>query len=238
MNVILIQRNEIIEQSVVITDRRCEHLMKVIKPDVNDTLKIGIINGEIKRGKVISKSLNSITLKLDETSVLPAPKPLSLTLVMALARPKVFRRMIYNAAVLGIKDVWVIQTYRVDKSYWSSPLLHHNALQQTLLVGLEQAVDTQLPVINFRKRFKPFVEDELPQLLQGKKGYVGHPYNAEPCPEPSVESLLLCLGPEGGFIPYEIDKLKSQGLESIQLGPRILNVETALTVAVSRLVKM
>ncbi|HDY83698.1 MAG TPA: 16S rRNA (uracil(1498)-N(3))-methyltransferase, partial [Halieaceae bacterium] len=46
---------------------------------------------------------------------------------------------------------------------------------------------------------------------------------------------LVVIGPEGGFIPYEVEKLREAGCEAVSLGPRILRVENALTSLLGRL---
>ena len=43
------------------------------------------------------------------------------------------------------------------------------------------------------------------------------------------------IGPEGGFIEYEIEKLKETGFEAVHLGPRILRVENAVPTILGRL---
>jgi 16S rRNA (uracil1498-N3)-methyltransferase len=102
-------------------------------------------------------------------------------------------------------------------------------------LGLEQARDTRLPQVLLRKQFKPFVEDELPGLIKGTLALVAHPEAKTPCPRDVKKSVTLVVGPEGGFIPYEIEKLCALGFTPVHLGQRILRVETAVTVLVSSL---
>ena len=58
---------------------------------------------------------------------------------------------------------------------------------------------------------------------------------AAPCPTHLNEPAALCIGPEGGFTDYEVGKLEEAGCRSVHLGPRILRVETAVPVLISRL---
>ena len=42
------------------------------------------------------------------------------------------------------------------------------------------------------------------------------------------------LGPEGGFIPYEVELAQSMGAQTVRLSDRILSVDTAVTAALSQ----
>ena len=47
--------------------------------------------------------------------------------------------------------------------------------------------------------------------------------------------MILAIGPEGGFVEYEVEKFMKAGFEGVHLGERILRVETAVTALLARL---
>lgn len=241
MNLILVKSSELTPTpdfpgrcGVVLTDRRAQHIREVHQPVVGDSLRLGVLEGQIFQARVVEIDATQVVFDIDISSAIQPPKPLPVVLVLALPRPKMLRRILQSASSMGVKEIWLVHSYRVDKSYWSSPLLDEQAMQLQLQLGLEQAGDTVMPRIHLRKRFKPFVEDELPGLVQDRSAWVAHPYDANLC-SPSDQPTLLAIGPEGGFIAYEIEKLKEAGLQPLSLGQRILRVETAIPVALSRL---
>lgn len=234
MNLILLYTSDFTDDNtVVIRDRRFHHIRSIQQPESGDTLKVGVLNGKRGRGDVMSVCDTEIVLNV--TLDHPAPAPLPLKLILALPRPKMMKRTLQTVAAMGAKEIYLINSYRVDKSYWSSPLLQPEKIREQLLLGLEQAGDTLMPEVHLRKRFKPFVEDELPAISQNTRALVAHPYHAEPCPTQSAEPTTLAIGPEGGFIAYEVDKLKEGGFNAIHIGERILRVENAVPVLLARL---
>lgn len=216
-----------------LTGRRLAHLHSVLRVEAGDRIPVGRVNGHIGTGEVLrlSDTEAELALAFDQTP----PPALPLTLVLAMPRPKMFRRVLQTCATLGVKDIWLINSYKVEKSFWQTPWLSDDHLRENLTLGLEQARDTVMPKVHIRKLFKPFVEDELPDLLAGKRALVAHPGTDTPCPTHVDRATALCIGPEGGFTPYEVGKLEEAGCEPVHLGPRILRVETAVPVLVSRL---
>ncbi len=72
-------------------------------------------------------------------------------------------------------------------------------------------------------------------MTTDRRALLAHPGNYPPCPRGLTEKTLLAIGPEGGFIPYEVEKLQAAGCEAVSLGPRILRVENAVTSLLGKL---
>lgn len=235
MNIILLSPQEIAcDGTVTISDtRRLTHIIQFHQPTCGDTLKVGVEGGLMGRGEVIEISPTSITLKCTLTDEPPSPSPI--TLLLGLPRPKMLKRILQSATVLGVKSIYLINSYRVEKSYWQTPFLSEQAIREQLLLGLEQGCDTLLPEVHLIKRFKPFVEDELPAIAANSLALAAHPYTHRECPRAPTGKITLAIGPEGGFIPYEIDLLEKAGFNTVTLGSRIMKVETAVPYLISRL---
>lgn len=233
MNIVLLDPRQTQAALWSITSKRqLGHLQQHVKIQVGDTLKVGIRGGKRYCCEVISVAEQAIQVKaLYEENV---PKKLPVTLIVAMPRPKVLRRLIMDSVTLGVEKIILLHSYRVDKSYWQSPFLQQ--LEQYITLGLEQAGDTIAPEIEIYKRFKPFVEDVLPHLMSAEcPAYVAHPYAETTMPFALEHPCSIVIGPEGGFIPYEIELLVNNGCQAVSLGNRILRTETVIAYVLGRL---
>ena len=235
MNLILLFQDDFIGNTnrVRLQGRRLRHVLEVHRASVGDELRVGLLGKNIGMGRVIA--LDDVALEMEVRFEKAPPSPLPVNLVLALPRPKVLRRVLRSVASLGVKRIALLGCMRVEKSFWQTPFLKPDAIEEQLALGLEQACDTILPEVTIRQYFKPFVEDELPGLIQGTRPLVAHPMATSPCPRDNGSPVTLVIGPEGGFIPYEIEMLIACGCEAVSLGERILSVETAVPVLLSRL---
>lgn len=234
MNLLLLEEADFIAADrVILRDRRLTHMQEVHRSVVGDSLRVGRIGGLMGSAELLRLEASEAELRVSLDQ--PPPAKLPLTLLLALPRPKMLRRVLQTVAAMGVPRVVLVNSYRVEKSFWQTPFLEPEAVREQLILGLEQARDSVLPQIIIEKRFKPFVEDRLPALAEATLGLVGHPGNYPPCPRGLNEPVTLAIGPEGGWIPYEIDLLAKAGLQPVQLGDRILRVETAVTALLSRL---
>ena len=235
MNLILLLPDDGIDSTgrVRLRGRRLRHVLDVQRAAAGDELRVGLLGGGIGTGRVLllTPEVLEMEVRLDHAPPLPLP----LTLILALPRPKVLRRVLRTASSMGVKRIILLNSWRVEKSYWQSPFLETFAMKEQLLLGLEQSRDTLLPEILIRPLFKPFVEDELPGLIRDTLPLVAHPNATVECPRDTDRTVTLAVGPEGGFIPYEVEKFAGCGFTPIRLGERILSTETAVPALLARL---
>jgi RsmE family RNA methyltransferase len=243
MNIILIENSDLIEShKAQLEGRRASHIIKVIKAEIGDKLRVGIVDGQLGEALVTDISRCRVELELNLTHAAPAALPV--ILIMALPRPKVLKRVLGSAITMGVKKIFLFNSWRVEKSYWQTPLLTPDKLNEISLTALEQAIDTILPEIILKPRFRPFAEDEVPILARDRNALILHPYTEKPATTLTKaataqrpESALIAIGPEGGFIPFEVEMLMAAGLKPLTLGPRILRVEQAVPSALAHFLK-
>ncbi len=234
MNLLLLEDADFVAADrAVLSGRRLKHLHEVHGAESGDSLRVGRLGGLMGRGTLLTLDEQHAELRVELDQ--PPPTKLPLTLLLALPRPKMLKRVLQTVAAMGVPRLVLLNSYRVEKSFWQTPFLEPEAIREQLLLGLEQARDTVLPEVSIEKRFKPFVEDRLPAISADTLGLVGHPGDYPACPRAVNEAVTLAIGPEGGWIPYEVDKLQEAGLAPVQLGERILRVETAVPALLARL---
>jgi 16S rRNA (uracil1498-N3)-methyltransferase len=232
MNLILLFEDDFVSANRVrLAGRRLEHVTHVHRAAAGDVLTIGLLDGRIGRGVVLSLDPLELEVTLDRE---PPPK-LPLTLVVALPRPKVLNRIVAATASMGVRRLCLINAWRVEKSYWSSPRLSPENLRAQSILGIEQSRDTVLPLITTHRLFRRFVEDELPSIAADSDRIVAHPSATDSLPRHVDREVTLVIGPEGGFIEAELASLERANFRAATLGERILRTETAIAAAISRL---
>ena len=233
MNIILLQESDWTGgQSVCLNDYRAQHIISVIQPALGQSLRVGLINGHKGIGIVTAIDRATVQLEVALTDAPPARHPTRL--VLALPRPKMLRRILRTVAEFGVDEIHLIHSYRVEKSFWQSPYLEKGKVEAALIQGLERAGDTILPVVTEHRRFKPFMEDSLPSIAAERDLVIAHPSGEHRLQTEDGKNRCLLVGPEGGFIDYEIELARSRGAKVAHLGNRIMSVDTAVCAVLAR----
>lgn len=237
MNLLLLQPEELDAGGrATIRGRRAVHVHSVLGAAAGQTLRAGVLGGGVGTARIESVSLEElvVTTRLED----PGPRATDM-LLLAVPRPKVLLRILAHAAALGFADIVLLRSWRVDKSHLQSHAMQPATWREHLLLGLEQAGRTQLPSVRFFPLFRPFVEDHLDTLRLPPLRFVAHPTaptgTAEIALGPAGAAFALALGPDGGFVPYEVEQLQRRGFLPVHCGPCPLRTETALAVLAGQL---
>lgn len=238
MNLVLLRPGErIAEDAVRLEGQRARHVVDVIGARPGDALRVGIPDGPRGRAVVSQVGEGTVDLVIESLDTPPGAPP-RLDLILAMPRPKVLGRILEQVVALGVGRIAVTRSWRVEKSYLRTERLAPAAIEERVWAGLEQACDTRIPDVRVFDRFRPFVEDDLDALFSATVRLVAHPAAPRPLESAGLERddrAVIAIGPEGGWIPFEIELLGARGFTPVTMGERILRVETACIAAFAQL---
>ena len=234
MNLLLLRPDDdwLDRRSVQLDDQRAHHIRTVLKPSVGDSLRAGMVGGKQGRAVITALTSEGVSLQVDFQD--PPPPRHRFDIVLALPRPKMLRRVLRTVAEFGVAHLHLINTARVEKSYWQSPLLADAKVEEALLAGMERASDTLMPRVHQHKLFRPFVEDRLTALCAGRACWMAQMGSVDALRDQSSDPAVVLVGPEGGLVPFELDLLQRVIARPVHLGSRTLSVDTALTTVLAQ----
>lgn len=218
---------------------RAKHVVSVLHAAPGSLLRLGRVGGSLHlAARVASVSADGREVLADPGPESPPPPRCPADLLLAIPRPKCLRRLLPQLAALGPSRVYLTAAEKVEKSYWGSSFLDEKVRDALLREGLAQAADTVPPVFETRRRLKPFLEDEIPALYPPEKRFFAHPPERGSASSGMAEfraaaaapgrPVLVAVGPEGGWSPFETAMFKRCGFRRVSLGPRILRTDTAV----------
>jgi RsmE family RNA methyltransferase len=233
MNLVLLRQGDWIDaERVLLRDQRAGHIRTVLQAEVGDSLRVGLLGGLVGQGVIEALAPDGVRLRVALTD--PPPPRHRFDIVLALPRPKMLRRILRQCAEFGIANLHLLHSARVEKSYWQSPLLQPAALEEALLAGLERSRDTIAPQVHLHRRFRPFVEDQLPGICAGRPCWLAHMEAPLALAQAPPVPAVVMIGPEGGFVPFEIQLAEAVIARRVSLGARTLSVDTALVTALAQ----
>ena len=184
----------------------------------------------------------TVTIKILDLAT-PSLQPHA-DLILALPRPQMLKRILENVASLGVRNIYLIKSEKVEKSFFSSPVLNDENIKKHLLLGLEQSATTILPRVKIYKNFKQFVGELSGDDFSADRyavKFIAHNktdaddlrnvVNVVNIQQQSKQNSIIAIGPEGGWTENEVQIFIDKGFQCISLGNRILRVETAVYVA-------
>ena len=229
MNLLLLEPDELDAAGrTTLDDGRARHLLQVLRVVPEQTVRVGVVDGGTGTGRVLAAEAGRVTL---ECTIDTVPLHPAVDLLLAVPRPKVLRRLWAQLAALGVGRIILTNAARVERNFFDTHLLETAGYRPLLLEGLQQARDTQLPIVSIHRQFRVLIEDHLDTLAGRSLRLVADPAAREAIAgvvaRQERQRLLLAIGPEGGWNGFELELLASHGFHAVGLGPRTLRSDTA-----------
>jgi 16S rRNA (uracil1498-N3)-methyltransferase len=209
-------------------DPRAIHLLRVLRRGEGDRFDAGIVNGP--RGEATLASIGPGGLLIRFEPGAPPPPADAVHLIVALPRPQTARKILGEAASLGVASMRFFQSEKGEPGYASSTLWKSGEWRRHLRDGAAQAFDTRLPEIFH----DACLAESVASLPAGCPGIALDNYEAtRRLLADAGRPLALAFGPERGWSAPERDLLRERGFALAHLGHRVLRTETAVVAALA-----
>ena len=237
MNIIILTKNDLIEKKIYeVADDRFIHIKKILKSEAGDVIEIGLLNSFTGTAKVLEITEDKVILEIvsskEKTEVSP-----KIDIICALPRPQTLKKVLNICGTMGVNNLYLIRSEKVEKSYFHSPLLNEENYNKYLIEGLSQGKRIGLPKVSIHNKFKVFFEHDFKEFRNDSICLLAHPDSNRYLNKINLDNpknAIFAIGPEGGWNDFEINLMEEKGFIKYKLSESILRVENAVTAALSQ----
>lgn len=212
-----------------LTGTEAHHLLHVLRAAPGDEIILFDGAGGEFSACIESTARKTVACQILQERSVNRELPAELVLGAALPKGERQRWLVEKATELGVTRLVPVETsrstqQRVKQQRTNTP---HDRLQRTVIESCKQCGRNQLMDISPTTSLDVF----LSAAPAASHRWMAHPQgatsaHAKVTPAVDLPTWLL-VGPEGGFTEHETTQAKTEGWQTIDLGPRILRVETA-----------
>jgi 16S rRNA (uracil1498-N3)-methyltransferase len=188
---------------------------------------IVVVDGEGNRYEGIIESLDEREAVVSISRVRSGINEPSLSLTLAQAVPKsmLFEWVLEKGTEIGIDRF----TPMLCERSVNQPSGRKERWQKKVISAMKQSGRCRCPRVEAVSSF-----EEVLRTVQSEEVYIAHPGEGRTV-KPESRSVLLLVGPEGGFTDQELDLARRKGARFLDLGKRRLRSETAGIVGAAKL---
>lgn len=223
-----------VDDIVTITDEDVHHIVRVMRHNVNDALICIHPNGEVARCQITQIEEETVQLQVVEWLSTNNELPIHVTIAQALPKGKKIDFVLQKGTELGATK-FILYEGEHSVTKWNNRNDDKKIKRYEKIVkeASEQSARNQIPMVCKQASLESMVNT----FEQYDKVVFAYEEEAKLEDASSFhsllqtmnenDSLLIFIGPEGGFSNKEVDLLQEQAAQSVRLGKRILRTETA-----------
>lgn len=259
MNLLILEGDEP-GKTIGRSDRRYEHVRKILKKRAGDEVEAGIATdspfgpapGSIGLARI--ESLDDQGMRLAYRPAGEADPLPPIRLILGFPRPIQANRILKDLTSLGLAEIVLTGTELGEKSYLESDFFRAKEYRRPLLEGAEQAANPRLARVSQYWTLRQCLDGldladheapppDEPSWSEGRR-IVLHPDATAPALGLALarqgqtagsrrRPVTLAIGSERGWTEGELGLLRGRGFEPCSMGSRILKTETACAAAIA-----
>ncbi|MDH3719378.1 MAG: 16S rRNA (uracil(1498)-N(3))-methyltransferase [Planctomycetota bacterium] len=218
--------------SARLTGAEAHHLLHVMRAAVGTELVVFDGQGAEFRAEVARTGRGEVDIRVLQRIETDRELPVRISLGVALPKGDRQRWLIEKAVELGVARVVPLITQHGVAQPTDSAITR---LRRAVVEASKQCGRNRLAEICSAQPFPTFVSEapsDTTRILAQPGGDSSWSTIARE-PWPTARPVVLAVGPEGGFADEEVSAAATAGWSIVDLGPRILRVETAALALVS-----
>lgn len=233
MHRFFVNGNQISEDKIIIVGNDVKHIRNVLRLKINDKIEISC-DGKEYLCEIIELNKDDIIVEIKNIRQGDSESKIEITLFQGLSKGNKMELVFQKCTEIGVKEFVPVAMHRSVVKI-KELKKEQNKVERWNAIVEEAAKQSKR---NYIPKVKSIISfDEMIDVLKKEKNIIV-PYEDErhlTIKEGVLgldsQKINILIGPEGGFEPEEIEKLKSIGAKITTLGSRILRTETAAIVA-------
>lgn len=228
-----VSHDQLSQNVITIINDDAKHITKVMRMDIGDEIICSTPNGQVFLCSICELSPNEVHAQIVEEVLENRELPIDITIAQALPKGDKLEYVVQKGTELGAARFILFPSERSivkwdrkkeDKKVERLNKIAKEAAEQshrTLLPTIEsvQSLEQLLLRDAFSKKIFAYEEKGKANEHLGLRTSFSNLQRGD--------SLLIVIGPEGGFSQNEVERLEEHGFIPCSLGPRILRTETA-----------
>lgn len=215
--------------SIVLDEFESKHLTHTLRKRSGDLINITDGVGNLFQAIIVEQK-KSVRLEIEERQIVPETRP-KLALGIGFIRPNRLEFVFEKGTELGVRDFFVFGSSNAN-------YISENAARYEKIIrqALKQSVQFYLPAISMIDSLRSFLkaterfEKKIAAIAPNSSSIL---QILQATPLHLIESVLVAVGPEGGFTADEENELRSNDFSAVSLGQTRLRSESAAFAAVS-----
>ncbi len=220
---------------IALPEPAAQHLLRVLRLRQGDACALFNGDGNDYDARITAAGKRGGEVEILGAEAVDNESPLRITLLQGIARGEKMDLILQKATELGVAAFIPASSQRsevkLDAARAQKRLAHWNSVVAS---ACEQCGRARVPGV----APPASLEDALAALADSGPRLLLDPFaqaTVASLDPPPGASLVIAVGPEGGWSPRDRQALESAGFTGIRLGPRVLRTETAGLAAIAAL---